>query len=144
MKEASVRILYIDDDPILARLAQRALGRLGYEVLHAEDVEHGRALFTDGGFAAVVLDHFLKSGTGLSFLKELSDAPGAVPVVYVTGSNDAQVAIEALKAGAADYVIKSVGDDFMPLLTNALGQALENAELKRAKLRSGPRCCWRR
>lgn len=136
MKEGPVRILYIDDDPILARLAQRALGRLGYEASHAEDVEQGRALLEEGGFDAVVLDHFLKSGTGLSFLKELVDAPGAVPVVYVTGSNDAQVAVEALKAGAADYVIKSVGDDFMPLLANALGQALENAELKRAKLRA--------
>jgi two-component sensor histidine kinase/CheY-like chemotaxis protein len=136
MKADPVRILYIDDDPILARLAERALGRLGYEVSHAEDVERGRALFAEGGFDAVVLDHFLKSGTGLSFLRELADAPGAVPVVYVTGSSDAQVAVEALKAGAADYVIKSVGDDFMPLLANALGQALENAELKRAKLRA--------
>jgi two-component sensor histidine kinase/CheY-like chemotaxis protein len=136
MKEGPVRILYIDDDPILARLAERALGRLGYEVSHAEDVERGRALFAEGGFDAVVLDHFLKSGTGLSFLMELVDAPGAVPVVYVTGSSDAQVAVEALKAGAADYVIKSVGDDFMPLLANALGQALENAELKRAKQRA--------
>lgn len=136
MKEGPVRILYIDDDPILARLAERALGRLGYEVSHAEDVEQGRALFAEGGFDAVVLDHFLKSGTGLSLLMELADAPGAVPVVYVTGSSDAQVAVEALKAGAADYVIKSVGDDFMPLIANALGQALENAELKRAKLRA--------
>lgn len=136
MKEGAVRILYIDDDPILARLAQRALGRYGYEVLHAEDVERGRELFAEAGFDAVVLDHFLQSGTGLSLLKELADAPGAVPVVYVTGSNDAQVAVEALKAGAADYVIKSVGDDFMPLLANALGQALENAELKRAKLKA--------
>ncbi len=136
MKEGPHRILYIDDDPILARLAQRALGRLGYEVLHAEDVERGRDLLAEGGVDAVVLDHFLKAGTGLSFLKELADAPDAVPVVYVTGSNDAQVAVEALKAGAADYVIKSVGDDFMPLLANALRQALENAGLKRAKLKA--------
>ncbi|WP_337181277.1 histidine kinase dimerization/phosphoacceptor domain -containing protein [Shinella sp.] len=136
MKEGPLRILYIDDDPILARLVQRALGRLGYEMQHAEDVARGRELLAGGDFDAVVLDHFLQSGTGLSFLKEIADAPGAVPVVYVTGSNDAQVAVEALKAGAADYVIKTVGDDFMPLLANALGQALENAALKRAKLRA--------
>ncbi len=136
MNEGPVRVLYIDDDPILARLAERALGRLGYAVLHAEDVERGRERIAEGGFDAVVLDHFLQSGTGLTLLKEIVDAPGAVPVVYVTGSNDAQVAVEALKTGAADYVIKSVGDDFMPLLANALGQALENAELKRAKLRA--------
>jgi two-component sensor histidine kinase len=136
MNESPVRILYIDDDPILARLAHRALGRLGYEVLHAEDVERGRELLAEGGVSAIVLDHFLKAGTGLFFLKELAGAPDAVPVVYVTGSNDAQVAVEALKAGASDYVIKSVGDDFMPLLANALGQALENAELKRATLKA--------
>lgn len=136
MKEGPVRVLYIDDDPILARFAQRALGRLGYEVLHAEDVERGRKLLSEGGIDAVVLDHFLQTGTGLFFLKELAEVQGAVPVVYVTGSNDAQVAVEALKAGAADYVIKAVGDDFIPLLANALGQALENAELKRAKFRA--------
>ncbi|MGX5718773.1 sensor histidine kinase [Shinella zoogloeoides] len=136
MREGPVRILYIDDDPILARLAQRALGRLGYAVLHAEEVERGREMLAEERFDAIVLDHFLKAGTGLSFLKELADAPDPVPVVYVTGSNDAQVAVEALKAGAADYVIKSVGDDFMPLLANALGQALENAELRRAKLKA--------
>ena len=136
MKEGPVRILYIDDDPILARLVERALGRLGYQVLHAEDIERGRELLASGGVSAIVLDHFLKAGTGLFFLKELVGAVDAVPVVYVTGSNDAQVAVEALKAGASDYVIKSVGDDFIPLLANALGQALENAELKRAKIKA--------
>lgn len=136
MKEDPVRVLYVDDDPILARLVERSLGRLGYVVVHAEDIERGRALLAGGGFDAVVLDHFLKAGTGLSFLREIVAAPDTVPVVYVTGSSEAQVAVEALKAGAADYVIKTVGDEFMPLLANALGQALENAQLKRAKLKA--------
>ena len=133
MHERTVRILYVDDDPILARLVERALGRFGYDVVHAEDIERGRALLSGGDFDAVVLDHFLRAGTGMSFLREIATAPGAVPVVYVTGSNEAQVAVEALKAGAVDYVIKSVGDEFIPLLASALGQALENAALKRAK-----------
>jgi two-component sensor histidine kinase len=136
MKDGPVRIVYIDDDPVLARLAERALGRFGYTVLHAEDIEAGRKLLSEGEVDAVVLDHFLKAGTGLSFLKEIAGAQAAVPVVYVTGSSEAQVAVEALKAGAADYVIKTVGDEFMPLLANALGQALENAALKQAKLRA--------
>lgn len=136
MKEGPLRILYVDDDPILARLVERALGRLGYAVVHAEDVARGRAVLAGGGVDAVVLDHFLKAGTGLSFLREIAGTPGAVPVVYVTGSNEAQVAVEALKAGAADYVVKSVGEEFLPLLSSALGQALENAALKRAKLRA--------
>ena len=135
MKEGPVRILYIDDDPILARLAQRALGRLGYEVLHAEDIERGRALFAEAGFDAVVLDHFLQSGTGLSLLRELVDAPGAVPVVYVTGSNDAQVAVEALKAGAVDTLlvarplIENNPDDAESLVRLALAQGADVEEI---------------
>lgn len=133
MREGPVRILYIDDDPILARLAQRALGRLGYEVLHAEEVERGREMLAEERFDAIVLDHFLQAGTGLSFLKERADAPDPVPVVYVTGSNDAQVAVEALKAGAADYVLKTAGEDFTLQLESAITQAIEKARLKREK-----------
>lgn len=136
MTDGSLRVLYVEDDPILARLVQKVFHRYGYDLLHAEDVEEGRAMLADGGFDVVVLDHFLKSGTGLSFLKEIVGMPGAAPVVYVTGSNEAQVAVEALKAGAADYVVKTVGDEFMPLLASAVGQALETAALKRAKLQA--------
>jgi two-component sensor histidine kinase len=59
-----------------------------------------------------------------------------MPVVYVTGSNEAQIAIEAIKAGAADYVIKSVSDDFLPLLASAIEQSVSNAQLRAAKERA--------
>jgi two-component sensor histidine kinase len=128
-----VRILYIDDDPALVRLAEKQLGRRGYEIIHAEDAESGRARLEEGGIDAVILDHYLRAGTGLDFMIAIRERFENIPVVYVTGSSEARVAVEALKAGAADYVIKTVGEEFMPLLANALGQALENAALKRAK-----------
>ncbi|QRM54119.1 histidine kinase dimerization/phosphoacceptor domain -containing protein [Sinorhizobium sp. BG8] len=131
-----IRVLYIDDDPILVRLAEKVLGRLGYDVVHAEDAESGMRHLGESEFDAVVLDHFLKTGTGLDFLKAMEKAPEAMPVVYVTGSSEARLAVEALKAGAADYVIKTVGEEFLPLLASALGQALENAQLKRAKVQA--------
>ena len=48
--------------------------------------------------------------TGLDFLRRLKQRHLHVPVVYVTGSSEATIAVEALKAGAADYVIKTVGE----------------------------------
>jgi len=54
-------------------------------------------------------------------------------VVYVTASDDIRLAIAALKAGAADYVVKSGSDDFPSLLASALGQVLAQVELRRDK-----------
>ena len=54
-------------------------------------------------------------------------------MVYVTGSEESAVAVAALKAGAADYVVKSVGGDFVDLLEQAFAQALANARLRRDK-----------
>jgi len=129
----ALRVLYVDDDPALARLASRVLGRHGMEVVHAASVPSGLELFQNGQFDVVVLDHYFQTATGMEFLAAIETVPARVPVLYVTGSNEAQIAIDALKAGAADYVIKNVGDDFFPLLLAAINQALENHRLRQTK-----------
>lgn len=127
------RILYIDDDPALARLAQRILARYDYVVTHAASVAAGIEAFLKDTYDAVVLDHYFQDRTGLHFLEEIGCKSSLVPILYVTGSSDAQIAINALKGGAADYVIKTVTDDFFPLLASAIDQALNNAKLRREK-----------
>lgn len=129
----ALHVLYVDDDPALARLASRVLGRHGMEVVHAASVASGLDLFQNGQFDVVVLDHYFQAATGMEFLAAIETVPARVPVLYVTGSNEAQIAIDALKAGAADYVIKNVGDDFFPLLLAAINQALENHRLRQTK-----------
>ena len=129
-------ILYVDDDFALVRLAQKAFARSGFEVVHAADPQQGLERMHEGEISAVILDHYLQGSTGLDFLHTLQQQQRQVPVVYVTGSSEATIAVEALKAGAADYVIKTVGDDFWPLLINSVEQALENAELRAAQERA--------
>jgi two-component sensor histidine kinase len=128
-----IRILYVDDDEGLARLADKALSRMGLVVVHAPDHETGLARLAEGGIAAIILDHYLRGTTGLSFLQELNARGIEIPVIYVTGSSEATVAVEALKAGAEDYVIKTVGDEFWTLLKSAVEQALDSADLRAAK-----------
>jgi two-component sensor histidine kinase len=129
-------ILYIDDDPALARLVQKALARKGYIVETATTREAGFARLEKGGIDVIALDHFLPTGTGLEFLEQLSAHPTRPPVVYVTGSSEAAVAVAALKAGAADYVPKTVGPEFLELLGSAIDQAVGTAELERARDRA--------
>ncbi|SMD04782.1 histidine kinase dimerization/phosphoacceptor domain -containing protein [Rhizobium sp. RU36D] len=132
----SMCILYLDDDVAIVRLVQKALGRLGHEVVHAEDLDAALQHLSDRRFDAVVLDHYLRGTTGHDVLHRFHAEGITLPVVYVTGSNEASIAIEAMKAGAADYVIKTVSDDFLPLLISAIEQSIATAQLREAKARA--------
>ena len=134
MSEAApVRILYIDDDAGLRRLAVRTLARLGYAVTAAESGAEGVALAQAETFDLVAVDHYMPGMDGLETLKRLRALPAAPPIVYVTGSEEGRIAVAALKAGAADYVVKTVGADFFDLLASAFGQVLARSALERDK-----------
>ena len=132
MSEAARRVLYIDDDEGLRRLVARALARRGYEVSLAAGGEEGLALAREQAFDVIALDHYMPGLGGFETLKALlAERPDAPPIVYVTGSDESRVAVAALKAGAADYVVKVVGDEFFDLLDSAFTQALEQVRLRR-------------
>lgn len=132
----SQTILYVDDDVALGRLAQRSLGRLGYDVHHVLDGGACLAALEHGRFDAVVLDHYLRGETGLDILRQLNARGINLPTIYVTGSSEATIAVDALKNGASDYVIKTVGEEFWSLMQSALHQAIATAELRREKERA--------
>ncbi len=127
------RVLYIDDDAGLCRLASRALQRMGCVVETAQSGPEGVTKAALGGFDLIAVDHFMPGQDGLETLAELRALPNPPPVVYVTGSEDSRIAIAALKAGAADYVIKTAGGDFFELLGSAFHQAREKQRLAAAK-----------
>jgi two-component sensor histidine kinase len=125
--------LYIDDDAGLRRLAERSLKRRGYGVALAECGADGVALAAAERFDLVAVDHYMPGMDGLETLKRLRALPDPPPVVYVTGSDEGSIAVAALKAGAADYVVKAVGNDFFDLLGTAFDQVLARASLEGAK-----------
>ena len=126
-------VLYIDDDDGLRRLAARALARRGYVVTMAARGDEGVALAREQRFDLVAVDHYMPGMDGLETMAALHALPTPPPVVYVTGSEETQVAVSALKAGAADYVVKTIGDDFFDLLAATFAQVCEKAELERGK-----------
>ena len=127
------RLLYIDDDPALSRFVQRQLGRLGHTVEIAGDGDTGLARISDGGFAAVALDHYMPGRDGLDVLDAIRALPDPPPVIFVTGTSDSRIAVSALKAGAADYVVKDVGGEFVELLEASLRSAVASVVLRREK-----------
>ena len=126
-----IRLLYIDDDRGLSRLVQKELGRHGYEVTLAPDGDAGLDLLGAGTFDIIALDHYMPGRDGLDVLPCILDRPAPPPVVYVTGAQEGRIAVAALRAGAADYVIKDVSEDFTALLRSALEDALLRRRLER-------------
>ncbi len=133
MEASRPRLLYIDDDQALRRLTQKAMERRGYAVVTASDGLSGVARAAAETFDVIALDHYMPGQDGLATLAQLRDLPSPPPIVYVTGSEETRIAVAALKAGAADYVVKSTEDDFNDLLQNALDQALANVRLTRER-----------
>jgi two-component sensor histidine kinase len=126
-------LLYIDDDDALARLVDRGLARLGLKVVHAPSGARGLERLREGGIDVVALDQSMPEMDGLETLERIMAIPGAPPVVFVTASQDSKIAVTALKAGAADYLVKDTGGEFVPLLQVAVNGALRQAALQRAR-----------
>ena len=128
-----IRLLYIDDDRGLSRLVEKELGRHGYVVTCAPDGDAGLGTLVaqPGDFDVVALDHYMPGREGLDVLPEIIALPNPPPVVYVTGAQEGRIAVAALRAGAADYVIKDVSEDFTALLRNALEESVSRRRLQR-------------
>ena len=93
----------------------------------------GLARLAQGGIDVVALDQYMPGLDGLETLERIMAIPNAPPVVFVTASQDSAIAVTALKAGAADYLVKDVQGDFIPLLQVAVNGAHQAGELQRAR-----------
>ncbi|MGC2085956.1 MAG: response regulator, partial [Bradyrhizobium sp.] len=133
MTSPSPTLLYIEDDAALARLVERGLTRYGFKVEHAPDGHAGLARLATGGIDVVALDQYMPGLDGLETLERIMALPDAPPVVFVTASQDSKIAVTALKAGAADYLVKDVQGEFVPLLHVAAEGALRQARLQKAR-----------
>ena len=102
------RILVIDDEPDLRTLYELTLLREGYQVEAAGDLAEARQQLHDHQFDAVITDMRLPDGVGLELLRELVAQQRAERCVVITAHGSAENAVEALKAGAFDYLTKPV------------------------------------
>ncbi len=126
-------LLYIDDDAALARLVDRGLTRLGFNVVHAANGDQGLERLGQGGIDVVALDQYMPGLDGLETLERILAIPNAPPVVFVTAAQDSAIAVTALKAGAADYLVKDMQGDFVALLQVAVNGALRQARIQKAR-----------
>lgn len=119
-----IHILYIEDDPGLARLVQKKLQRAGYVVDIASDGEQGVAKFEADSYDLMFVDQNLPVYDGLEVIRILGSKGILPPTIMITGSGDEKVAVEAMKLGAGDYIVKDVGAGYIELLPSAIEKML--------------------
>ncbi len=105
---APARILVIDDEPDLRTLYELTLLREGYRVEAAGDLAQARAQLETSQFDAVITDMRLPDGLGLELLRDMVIQQRPERCVVITAHGSAENAVEALKAGAFDYLTKPV------------------------------------
>lgn len=129
-----LRILSLEDDPHDADLIQETLEADGIACeLIRVDTEPAFAGSLDGSIDVILADYTLPSFDGLSALKHAISVCPDVPFIFVSGTLGEEVAIETLKIGATDYVLKTRLSRLAPSVLRALREADERAERKRAQ-----------
>ena len=121
--EPSPRLLVVDDEPDLRTLYELTLVREGYDVDCAGSVEEAWSRLQEGGYQLVITDMRLPDGSGLDLLQRMEQAARSERAMVITAYASAENAVEALKAGAYDYLTKPVDlRQFRAVVGSALGR----------------------
>jgi DNA-binding NtrC family response regulator len=111
-------ILIVEDEPRMRRLLEISLGEDGHNVQIAEDAEKGLAFLRREPVDLVVTDLKLPGMNGLELLQEGKRLNPALPFIVMTAYGSVETAVDAMKAGASDYVLKPFTMAEMKLVIN--------------------------
>lgn len=138
MADGSVlRILYMEDDPGLARLVQKRMKRAGYVVDVAEDGEQGVEQFrADEDYDVLIVDQNMPVYSGLQVLEIIGESGDLPPTIMLTGTGSEETAVEAMKLGASDYVVKDAAAGFLDLLPPVIERILKQRRLVEERQRA--------
>jgi signal transduction histidine kinase len=135
--QSRATILLVEDDPGVARLERLRLERAGYAVATAATAEEGLRQVAEGGIELIVLDQQLTPGTsGLEFFRQVKAAGYNVPAILVTGMQEENLLVEAMRAGVRDFVPKTQHflNHLEPIVTRVLDQVRTERELAESRI----------
>lgn len=119
-----IRILVIDDDRSVRHLISRGLdGHHGFQVFTAGDGDEGLRLLETACPAVLLLDVFLPEYNGLELFRKIRIRDSKLPVIFITGDTSSETAIEAMRAGAFDYLGKPLNIEQLRNLTFSAAKA---------------------
>jgi two-component system, NtrC family, response regulator AtoC len=125
----SYTVLIIDDEENARKNIAGYLESSGYEVLEAGTIKEGKELLNSGVADIILLDVQLPDGFGTDLLNEINLQPVKLPVILITGYGNIEMAVEAMKNGAHDFLTKPIVD--LENLISSIKRAAEMIQMRR-------------
>ena len=121
-------ILIIEDDIGIAMLVSGELNDMGFSVVHKERFTDVFNLINESNFFIVIMDYSLPDMSGVEFLKRIKDFDIKMPpFIVTTGMGDERVAVEMMKLGARDYIIKDLSFiSILPEIVKKVSKEIDN------------------
>ncbi len=119
-------ILVVDDEEDIREICTEVLEGAGYAVRAAASAREAMAVLDDGGIEIVLTDLCMPDASGLELLHHVKDQHRSVDVILMTGHATVATAVEAIKLGAYDYLMKPFATD---AVTSCVARVLEKREL---------------
>ncbi len=127
--EGTPVVYVVDDDSQVRQAIRRTLEADGQKVDDYESCEAFLDAWHPGHEACLVIDAYLPGMNGLELLRRLRDAGHQLPAIMITGDGDVSIAVQAMKAGASDFIEKPVGhDDLLACVARAMEQAKDSTK----------------
>lgn len=131
--EKEVRILLVDDDEddyVITRDLLEEISHQPFRIDWVATYPAAMAAFARQEYDVYLVDYLLTNGTGLDLLREAKSIGCEAPIIFITGQGDSRIDLEAMKAGAADYLVKGKFDAW--LLERAIRYALQRQRMNQA------------
>lgn len=135
MTERAERVLYMEDDAAQARLVKKCLERAGYLVDVAGDGTSGLAQYEANSYTAVIVDQTMPGCSGLEVLRTMTAHGSPPPTIMVTGTGDEKIAVQAMKLGVSDYLVKDFEGGFVSVLPLVVQRAIDQRRMLMEKQR---------
>ncbi len=127
MSIPTAKVLVVEDNESLITLIQKILKRLGYEALMATKGLDAIEIIEQNNDLLLLLDHNLPDMTGRDVIHRLREKNIEVPFIIMTGQGDEKLAVEIMKLGASDYLIKD--NDLLDTLPRVIEKVNRNIEI---------------
>ncbi len=112
------KILIVDDDRRMRRTLQIVIERMGFESVAAMDAAEAREHIANTAFDLVLTDLKMPETSGVELLQEIRATHPTIPVIVITAYGTIQTAIEAMRQGASDFVLKPFDNDNLEFIIN--------------------------
>ncbi len=113
MKIKPAKALLIEDDPYIAQLIRKMLNKvrdISFDLIHADSLSSGLEHLKDEHFVIILLDLGLPDSSGIKTLNKVYAQASDIPIIVFTGQDDETLGVNAVNAGAEDYLVKGQTD----------------------------------